>query len=232
MALVFSFELLAAPILVDNFNTSQGPLTLTSGGPDDTATSGVGTAGNSIGDGRILYITSTLASPPTADHSVIVNSLSNGLLTFTAGLDDAPEVGLTYDTNTDPLAPPAAFSPTINASGHTTFRIQARADASFTGRLIIFGGGTNSVWDFTIPNTGLGGAFTPVDIDLLAPSIGTGGEISAIDSIFLGLNAETTGGTLELDNLEFAGEPVPEPATYLMMAAGLLLIGFRCKLRQ
>jgi hypothetical protein len=232
LALVFSFGLLAAPIPVDNFDTDQGPLDLTTGGSDEVL-SGVSTGGNSIGGARILYL-STQGTIPTDNHTVSVNS---GLLTFTSGLDDLPEVGITYDTNTDPLAPFGSLGGVnVLAGGQTTFRILARSNAIFNGRLVIYRDGSNFSWfDVSVSNTGLGGAFTAFDIDLQGvPSFtsGTGADLSAVDAIFLGLDATDAGGTLELESLEFAETAVPEPSTYLMMAAGLLLIGFRCKMRQ
>ncbi len=235
LALACSFQLSAAPILVDNFNTTQGPLNLTSGG-SDTDITGVATGTDSIGGGRILYV-STQGATPTDSHTASVNSGSNGLLTFTAGTSDAPEVGMTYDSTTTVLPDLGSLGGiNVQAGGQTTFRIQARADAEFVGRLIIYRDDSNFSWfDFTVPNTGIGGAFSPVDIDLTGvPSFtsGTGADLSAVDAIFLGLAAPVEGGTLHLEHLEFAGEAVPEPATYLMMAAGLFLIAFRTRMRH
>lgn len=212
----------AAPILIDNFDTSQ-TLSVAAGGVNPTSVQGfVATGANSIGSLRDVVLTRTSG---LGAMDFIVNEVGvEGVAQYNSSSAAAGNALLIWDGNGNGLVDPTGLGGVDLTDGGLNTLVQAlvRSDLISPMSMTIYtSAGNFSTFAFSSPGGGTGLPFTVFNLPFVGfVPTGTGADFSNVGAITLALTGPT-GLDLQLDLL--ATSEIPEPATFLL--SGTALIG-------
>jgi hypothetical protein len=210
---------IAAPVLIDNFNTTQN-LTIPSGGSNPTNISGsVATGANAIGGSRTIDLTRT-SGLGSAEASA--NIVTNGVLAFDTASSTIGAARLTWNAGGAGLG-----NADLTGGGtNQVFDVAIRSDLVAQLTLTVTSDGGTSSWTFNAPGNGSGNPFVDLLLDFNNPtsSTGTGADLTAADQIQLFINSNNvTSFDGQIDFIQARG--VPEPITLALFGASLIGLG-------
>jgi hypothetical protein len=211
----------ATVIFIDNFVDSQtvfaGPI-----GPNPvSSSSGVSGGGNVLGGNRTMEVTRTSGT------SIDFGTVGFGSLTMALAPADSGTLRLIWDGDTNSALNQNGLTPTdlTDAGANTHIALSVRSDLVAPITLTFYSGAGNaSTYSFNTPAAGFG--LTPFTDYVIAMSSfstisGTGVDFSAITAAMLFIDGTSQPGLdVEIQNYQ-AMNPVPEPASFGLVAAGL-----------
>lgn len=213
--------LFSATIVIDDFDSTQSLGTLSTLGMVDGGQAAAGVFGGSR-YARLDNLTGGGAA------TLNVNQTASGLLEF--GQDPAVSASflLIWDGDTDDTL---EFTNTLGdlvSTSNNRIRVSYRSDLSIPVTITVYTDAANwSSATFNTTSTGFGSnPFANVDL-FFATSFtfhgGTGADFSNVRAITMsGTGASQPGADIQVDFIRAYEDEVPEPATYLLLGAGLI----------
>jgi hypothetical protein len=211
----------ATVIFIDDFNASQtvfaGPI-----GPNPVSSqSGVAVGSNVLGGARSLEVTRTSGT------SIDFGTVGLGSLTMALAPADSGFASLIWDGDTNGTLNQNGIVPVdlTDAGSNTAIALSVRSDLVAPIILTFYSGnGNSSTYSFNTPAQGFGATpFTDYVIAMssFVTSSGTGANFTGITAATLFIDGQFQPGLdVEVQNYQ-AMNPIPEPASFGLVAAGL-----------
>jgi hypothetical protein len=226
--LVLLLPLAAGAVLIDNFETSQtvqvGP------GGANSASGGVATAGNSLGDARAVQVSRLEGT------GILLFDANNSTMSVgetAASPSAAGTITMLYDGNTDDVLDETGLGGVDLTDGGTLSQlsITLRSDLDATITFVVFSDASNASF-FVLDFDGQGLDPTPfqqvvIPFASFGVALGAGADFSSVGAF--GIEIESPRGLdLQIDQIETI---VPEPSAIVLACLGLAGLGFASRRR-
>ncbi len=223
MTLAGGVVLSAAPILIDNFNTSQFLQVGPGGSNPLPGFNSVATGVNSIGGFRSVELTRTVGS---GIASVDANFSDPSILSYSNGASVVSSLLVWWDGDAGATLDFTNYSVDLTGGGtNTGIALATRSDLVVSVTLQLFTDASNySTANFNTPGLGTLVPFTGVFLPFASfTPTGSGANFTNITAVLLSMTGPAS-FDLQLDFIE-ANNPIPEPMTALLMGGALLGLG-------
>lgn len=225
VAVTLTAGLASAAVLIDNFNTTQN---LVASGLTNPVTdsSGVATAGTSIGDSRFASITRTVGG---LTASIDINSPTAGVFSHSNATGVESDSFVLWDGGIDGTISPTGLtglaSDLTGGGANNALRFVSSVDVSDV--VVTFRFYTGSLGQYSEIVQPLTGGGTNVDYILpfaVFTSIGGGADFTNVGAITMGITGQPR-MDLQMDLVETTNS-IPEPATLGLIGAALIGLAF------
>ncbi|MFN0172054.1 MAG: PEP-CTERM sorting domain-containing protein [Bryobacteraceae bacterium] len=225
LAVTLTSGLASAAVLIDNFNTTQNLLASGVTNPV-TDSSGVATAGTSIGDSRFASITRTVGG---GTASLDINSPTAGVFSVSNNNGVVSDPFVLWDGGIDgTISPTGLTGPAADLTGggaNNALRFVSSVDLS--GAAVTFRFYTGSLGQFSEITQSLTGG--GANLEYLLPfaaftATGGGADFANVGAITMGITGPA-GVDLQMDLVETTNS-IPEPATLGLVGAALIGLAY------
>lgn len=223
LAVAGAVGLSAAPVLIDNFNTSQFLQVGPGGSNPLPGFNSVATGANAIGGFRSVELTRTVGS---GIANVDANISEPSILSYSTGASVVSSLLIWWDGDSGATLNFTNYSVDLTGGGtNTGILISNRSDLVVSVDLRLYTDASNySTASFTTPGLGTLVPFTQTFLPFASfVPTGSGATLTNITAVLMSMSGPAS-FDLQMDFLE-ATNPIPEPMSALLIGGALLGLG-------